>query len=283
MKRIDITGANGLLGTTLMRELAVSGLTPLALSSDVRDKGAVAKEIAEAKPDWVIHAAAMTNVADCEKNPTQACEVNAQGTRHVAEAAKAVGARLVYISTASVFKGDKGNYREKDLPEATNVYNETKIEGEKAALEYEKSIVLRLNLAGIHPDGSRGKNFAEWLFDSARANRDLALFNDQRINALSNWTIARMIAKIITKNIDEKILHIGTADVVSKAEFARLFLKHFPDYRGAVSEKSIDSIEDGVLRPKEMWLNTHRAAALLGPMPPTEEEVRAICASAGAF
>jgi dTDP-4-dehydrorhamnose reductase len=284
MKRIGIiTGANGLLGATLMREFALRGLTPLALSSDVRDKVAVAKEITEANPEWVIHAAAMTGVADCEKNPAQAYEVNARGTAHVAGAAKASGARLVYISTASVFKGDKGNYREEETPEATNIYNETKIEGEKAALEYEKAMVLRLNLVGIHPEGSRGKNFAEWLFDSAFSNKDLSLFNDQRINALSNWSVARLLREIISKEIYEPVLHIGTKDALSKAEFAKLFLKHFPSYSGVITERSIDSIADGVVRPKEMWLNTDRAAALLGPMPPTEEEVRAICASAGAF
>ena len=51
-------------------------------------------------------------------------------------------------------------------------------------------MVLRLNLIGIHPDGSRGQNFLEWLLDGFRANKDMTLFADACINPLSNWTIA---------------------------------------------------------------------------------------------
>src|SRR6185437_7364128 len=166
--------------------------------------------------------------------------------------------------------------KEEDAPMPTNVYNKTKVEGEQAVASYEKGMVLRLNLVGVHPNGSRGKNFMEWLFDTVSQNKDMNLFNDQYINPLSNWTIANMIAMIIEKNLHEKFLHIGSSDVVSKADIGRLVLKKFPNYSGKVMEKSIDTNADGVVRPKQMWINTEHAAELLGPMPRVQDEIESI-------
>ena len=82
--------------------------------------------------------------------------------------------------------------------------------------------MLRLNLIGIHPDGSRGKNFFEWLLDGIRADKDMTMFADACINPLSNWTIAALIAKILARDRSGKILHIGSRDVKSKAAIGEL-------------------------------------------------------------
>jgi dTDP-4-dehydrorhamnose reductase len=220
----------------------------------------------------------MTYVAACERQPQEAFAVNGGGTKNVVEAARAVGARILYISTASVFGGNRGNYREEDAPEPTNAYNQSKRAGELHALDYERGVVLRLNLIGIHPDGSRGQNFFEWLLDGFRANKDMTLFADACINPLSNWTIAALIAKILTRDRLGKILHIGSRDVKSKAAIGELTRARFPDYRGAMQPGSVDAIADGVFRPKQMWLNTDKAAALLGPMPTVAQELDTIFA-----
>ncbi|HEV8666496.1 MAG TPA: SDR family oxidoreductase [Candidatus Paceibacterota bacterium] len=276
MKTVAITGSRGLLGATLMQELPKLGFKAVALAADITQKQNLLEEVALVRPDWIVHTAAKTDVGACEREPEEAHMVNAVGTQNVTEAAKSVGASLVYISTASVFSGFEGNYKEEDAPMPTNVYNKTKVEGEQAVASYEKGMVLRLNLVGVHPNGSRGKNFMEWLFDTVSQNKDMNLFNDQYINPLSNWTIANMIAMIIEKNLHEKFLHIGSSDVVSKADIGRLVLKKFPNYSGKVMEKSIDTIADGVVRPKQMWINTEHAAELLGPMPRVQDEIESI-------
>jgi dTDP-4-dehydrorhamnose reductase len=220
----------------------------------------------------------MTYVAACERQPEEAFAVNGEGTKNVVAAARAAGARVLYISTASVFKGDHGDYREDDAPEPTNAYNQSKREGERHTLDYEQGTVLRLNLIGIHPDGSRGKNFFEWLLDEFRADKDMTLFADACINPLSNWTIAALIAKILTRDRLGKILHIGSRDVKSKADIGELLRPRFPGYRGVVQQGSVDAIADGVYRPKRMWLNTDKAAALFGPMPTVAQELDTIFA-----
>jgi dTDP-4-dehydrorhamnose reductase len=264
-----------------MRVLPDAGFRAIPLSGDIRDAAAVGKQIAEMSPVYVVHAAAMTYVAACERQPQEAFTVNGEGTKNVVAAARAANAPILYISTASVFRGDHGDYREEDTPEPTNAYNQSKREGERHTLDYDRGTVLRLNLIGIHPDGSRGKNFFEWLLDGIRADKDMTLFADACINPLSNWTIAALIAKILTRDGLGKILHIGSRDVKSKAAIGELARARFPGYRGTVQPGSVDATADGVFRPKQMWLNTDKAAALLGPMPTVAQELDTIFARSG--
>jgi dTDP-4-dehydrorhamnose reductase len=278
MSCVVVSGTRGLLGATLMRVLPEAGFRAVPLTGDIRDAAGVAKQIAQAAPAHVVHAAAMTDVAACERHPQDAFAVNGEGTKHAVEAARAASARILYISTASVFKGDHGDNREADTPEPINAYNQSKQEGERHTLDYDGGIVLRLNLIGIHPDGSRGKNFLEWLLDDFRANKDMTLFADVCINPLSNWTIAALIAKILTHDRLGKILHIGSRDVKSKAAIGELVRARFPGYRGTLQPGSVDAIADGVFRPKQMWLNTDKAAVLLGPMPTVAQELDTIFA-----
>ncbi len=278
MSTVIVTGSRGLLGATLMRTLPEAGFRPVALTGDIRDAAAAARQIAQAAPSHVVHTAAMTDVAACERQPQQTFAVNGEGTKNVVAAAHAAGARILYISTASVFRGDRGDCREADTPEPINAYNQSKREGERHTLDYDDGMVLRLNLIGIHPDGSRGKNFLEWLLDDIRADKDMTLFADVCINPLSNWTIAALIAKILARDRLDKILHIGSRDVLSKAAIGELMRARFPAYRGAMQAGSVDAIADGVFRPKQMWLNTDKAAALLGPMPTVAQELDTIFA-----
>jgi dTDP-4-dehydrorhamnose reductase len=278
MSDVVVTGSRGLLGATLMRVLPEAGFRVVPLTGDIRDAEAVAMQIAQAAPAYVVHAAAMTYVAACERQPQQAFAVNGGGTKNVVAAARAAGAPLLYISTASVFRGDHGDYGEEDAPEPTNAYNQSKREGERHTLDYDRGMVLRLNMIGIHPDGSRSQNFFEWLLDGLRADEDVTLFADVCINPLSNWTVAALIAKIMMRDGLGKILHIGSRDVLSKAAIGELVRARFPGYRGTVRPGSVDTIADGRFRPKQMWLNTDRAAALLGPMPTVAQELDTIFA-----
>jgi dTDP-4-dehydrorhamnose reductase len=106
----------------------------------------------------------------------------------------------------------------------------------------------------------------------------MTLFADVCINPLCNWTIAALIAKILARNGFDKILHIGSRDVKSKAAIGELMRARFPSYRGTLQPGSVDAIADGVFRPKQMWLNTDKAAALFGPMPTVAQEIDTIFA-----
>src|SRR5690349_21398043 len=116
--RALITGAGGMLGRSLVAALGSEGHEALGLThadADVTRPDALGPPMASFRPDWVFHLAAFTRVDDCESRPEHAHQVNAQGSRNVAEAAAAAGAAVLAISSDYVFPGDASRpYREDD-------------------------------------------------------------------------------------------------------------------------------------------------------------------------
>lgn len=98
---------------------------------DITDQEKVCLAIKNAQPDYVFHLAAETNVDLCEQQPDHAFKVNTLGTENIALTCQTENVPLLYISTAGVFGGDKKEpYTEFDLPRPTNVYGESKLQGE---------------------------------------------------------------------------------------------------------------------------------------------------------
>ena len=129
--RIVITGAGGQLGRSLQTALTEDQVCPLSRTNgDVTDIQIIDR-IAGWEPNVVIHAAAMTDVDGCERNPDAAFRVNGWGTRNVALACQQAGAAMVYISTDYVFDRTKGSpYTEWDVPNPISVYGVSKLAGE---------------------------------------------------------------------------------------------------------------------------------------------------------
>ena len=274
-RKILITGARGFLGSTLMLVLPKFGFEPIGFEGDIRDAESAQRQLNERAPTWVIHTAAKIDVGWCEKNQEEATSVNVDGTRSIVHAAKSSGVPVLFVSTTLVFSGEEGNYKEEDPVKPLNHYSRTKVEGEHIVQEG-KGTVVRLTLLGTHPSGVRGKNFFEWVASSAEENKDLRLFNDQFVNQISNWSAADFFARILQLPQSEATLHIGSRDMLSKADIAKMILNHYPNYQGKLETVSVDSVGDGLYRPKQMWLNTDKAESLFGPMPQTEEELQKI-------
>ena len=274
--KILITGINGLLGSTLAIVLKNNNHKVCGLDADITSRVKVL-EYKNNKFDYIIHSAAKTNVAYCENNPRECYAVNVIGTRNVRDLAHKTGARLIHISTASVFSGNEGNYKETEVPYPRNFYNISKVLAEEAVSEYAKGLILRINLIGIHPmKGSRGLNFFEWLINSIETNKDMNLFKDIFINPLSNWTLAELVEEIVKIKPKEKILHLGTRNRLSKARIGQIAIKHFKKYAGQIKIISSDKI-NAPIGPKQMWLNTDYAQKNLNlKMPGLESEIKKI-------
>ncbi|TQV64940.1 MAG: sugar nucleotide-binding protein, partial [Halothiobacillaceae bacterium] len=108
--RVIVTGAGGQLGWELQRT-APAGVELHALSSadlDITNAQAVMARVRDIRPDWIINAAAYTAVDKAESEPERAHAVNEHGARHLAQAALAVGARMVQVSTDFIFDGEQG-------------------------------------------------------------------------------------------------------------------------------------------------------------------------------
>lgn len=288
MKKLQIliTGINGLLGSTLAIVLKKDGHQIYNLPIDITDPKEIKKwSIANSSFDWIIHTAAITNVGYCEENQRKCYATNVLGTKYIRDLAQKTGARLIHISTTSVFSGDKGGYKETDVPYPKNFYNLSKLMAEQIVSEYDKGLILRINLIGIHPlKGSRGLNFFEWLVSSIQSDQNINLFSDILLNPLSNWTLSELIAKIIKIKPKIKILHLGSKNTLSKADIGKIVIKHFKKYTGQTNIVTSDSINKKLSGPKQMWINTDYAIKKLRlKMPIIESEIKKIFKNYNAY
>lgn len=138
-----LTGGSGRLGTEL-RQLLPDLICPTSQELDVTDGESVMRLIHELRPAVIVHAAAFTDVAAAERERSRCWNVNVNGTRHVAQAARAVGAKLVSISSDYVFDGQRGHYAEGDPPGIpTTYYGLTKLMAEEAARHSPAHLILR--------------------------------------------------------------------------------------------------------------------------------------------
>jgi dTDP-4-dehydrorhamnose reductase len=217
--RVLVTGAGGQLGRDLVDAFAsdeVLGVDHAGL--DVADREAVLGLVTRDRPSAVIHAAAWTAVDACEKDVDRAMRVNALGTRHVAEAARRVGAHVCYVSTDYVFDGTKTEpYVEWDDPRPRSVYGRSKLGGERE-LDPGSTIVRTSWLCGRH-----GSNIVKTILRLAAERDELAFVDDQRGNPTFTDDLARAIRRLV---VDRRpgLFHVTNQGTVSWYEFARAVL-----------------------------------------------------------
>ena len=208
--RIVVTGGKGMLGRTLQRALSGHEVVVADLPEwDITDAdGFMAKTLA-AKPDAVVHCAAMTKVDDCETNRELAFRLNEEGSRNVALAAKAAGARLIAISTDYVFSGDPPRepwaWGETDIPRPRTVYGASKFAGEQMVqMVLPEATILRI--AWLY--GAGGPSFVHTMARlGAQEGAPLKVVNDQRGNPTSTKAVADVIRFLLGKPAVSGIVH----------------------------------------------------------------------------
>jgi len=217
--RVMIFGATGLLGQALLREWAGDGVVGLSSrDADIRDAGRVRDVVGKARPDWIVLAAAYTDVDGCETNQERAFAVNRDGAVNVAEAAKSVGARLLFLSSDYVFDGRKTSpYETEDARNPQSVYGRSKAEAEVQLLELlpECCIARTSWLFGMG-----GKCFPDTILKLAASRPALDVVNDQRGCPTYSVDLARAIAQLCRKGASG-IVHVTNSGHCSWFEFAR--------------------------------------------------------------
>ena len=221
--RVTLFGASGLLGKALLSEWSgdtVTGLTSHA--ADIRDAKRVQDVVQESNPEWIVLAAAYTDVDGCEGNPDLAFAVNRDGAVNVAVAAKKVGARLVFLSSDYVFDGKKTTpYEIEDARNPQSVYGRTKAEAEirLLALMPECCIARTSWLFGIG-----GKCFPDTILKLAASRPALDVVNDQRGCPTYSVDLAKAIAELCRQRA-RGIVHVTNSGDCSWYEFAREIVK----------------------------------------------------------
>jgi len=221
--RVTIFGASGLLGKELMRESGgdtVTGLT--SQDVDIRDADRVLQVLRETRPEWVILAAAYTDVDGCESNQDLAFAVNRDGALNVAAAAKQVGARLLFFSSDYVFDGKKSApYETADERNPQSVYGRTKAEAEIRLLELVPDCCIARTswLFGIG-----GKCFPDTILKLAASRPALDVVNDQRGCPTYVVDLARAIIQLCGENA-RGIVHVTNAGDCTWFDFAADIVK----------------------------------------------------------
>lgn len=218
--KVLVTGASGQLGFDVCRELRQRGIEHRGLSSkelDIRDGAAVQRMLEEYRPDAVIHCAAYTQVDRAEEEPEQCFAVNALGTRNIARACAAVGAKLLYISTDYVFPGTgERPYEPEDETGPLGIYGKSKLEGEHAVRELlDRFFIVRISWAF----GINGGNFIRTMLRLSETVETVRVVADQVGSPTYTADLAPLLCDMIQT---EKygIYHASNEGFCSWAELA---------------------------------------------------------------
>jgi len=221
--RILITGGNGQLGRALQAALAGDDVVALGHAElDITDAAAVRRALAEARPEAVVHAAAWTDTAGCERDPERALLVNGRGAGIVAEACREAGVAMVYVSSNEVFDGEKGSpYDEDDAPSAVNAYAASKLEGERqVAAALEARYIVRTSWLY----GPGRVSFPEKILQAARRDGVLRAVTDEIASPTWTLDLAGAIARLLRTGA-YGVYHFTNAGWCSRLEWAAEILR----------------------------------------------------------
>ena len=203
---------------------------------DVADAADVERVLDEARPDAVIHTAALTDVDGCERQRDLARAINSDGAGIVARACAARGVRLVHLSTEYVFDGEAGPYRETDPVSPLGWYAKTKEAGEQAVIAAggNWSIARTTIIFGYAPHVRA--NFVLWLVGQLRDGKRVRIIHDQIGSPTLAENLAQMVLALATSDVGGVYNTVG-ADVMSRLDFARQIAATF-----GLDESLIDPI-----------------------------------------
>lgn len=219
--RFLVTGVKGQLGYDVVRELRSRGFDDVIgidiEELDITDEKAVHAYINSCKPDVIFHNAAWTAVDKAEQNKELVYRVNALGPKYLSEAAREVGAKIVYISTDYVFPGNGDSfYKPEDPVGPKSTYGLTKWQGEEFVRAYDKHFIVRISWVF----GINGNNFVKTMLRLAQNHKELNIVDDQIGSPTYTYDLARLM---VDMSLTDKYgtYHVTNEGICSWAEFAK--------------------------------------------------------------
>ena len=285
MKRILITGSNGLLGQKLaellltqpdVEILATSrGENKLATilpqvpfaSLDVTDKAQVETIVADFRPTHIIHTAAMTNVDQCETDREGALLLNRDAVQYLVDACEKYNVHLIHVSTDFIFDGEDGPYSEDADANPVNFYGETKRLAEEIVKKAKcKWAILRTVLVyGVAHDYGR-TNIVLWVRDSLQAGKVIKVVDDQ----FRTPTLAEDLAMgcwLAAKHDAEGIYHISGSEMLTPYDMALQVADYFNLDKSLIDKADGNTFTQPAKRPPKTGFIITKAKKDLGYRP----------------
>lgn len=266
--RILVTGASGMLGSTLSKVLSnnykVYGTGNTEFNTQSFDyksfnlsSSSYDDLITWSKPNIIIHCGALTNGNYCAENPNLAFDINGISIQKFLKATNK-DVKIIYISTDAVFPSSLHLAKETDCVFPENVYGKSKELGEfflKTSIGRSFTII-RTTIVGLNLNKKKS-GFVEWIIKTAKNNEDLGLFSDVSFTPISIWELINEIEFLIkTENINSEILHIG-GELCTKYKFGEELLKELNISRTKLVKRSIFSFKDRAKRCTDQSLDSN--------------------------
>jgi dTDP-4-dehydrorhamnose reductase len=292
MQKILLTGSNGLLGQKLVQLIIDKGEYELIASArgenrlpavaangvvyrslDVTNRDEVHRILAEVKPDYVIHTAAMTNVDQCESEREACWKLNVDAVQYLAEACEAHGTFLLHLSTDFIFDGAAGPYDETAEANPLSYYGESKLAAEKLLLANTNltwSIARTILVYGIAHDMSRS-NIILWVKNSLENQKTIKVVDDQ-------WrtpTLAEDLAMgcyLIVKHNATGIYNISGKDLLTPWEMANQTADYFGLDKSFMTRADSSTFTQPAKRPARTGFIIEKAENELGYQPHSFKE-----------
>ncbi|GAE34993.1 dTDP-4-dehydrorhamnose reductase [Halalkalibacter akibai] len=255
--KILVTGYTGQLGYDVVQEGTKRGFEMVGIGSndvDITSEESVSAYISNLNPDALIHCAAYTAVDKAEDDRETVWNVNVNGTKYLAEAAKSVNAKFMYISTDYVFDG-KGEtpFIESDKTNPIGYYGLTKLNGEKAVLELlEQAYIVRISWVF----GRNGNNFVNTMLRLAEARDELNVVGDQYGSPTYTFDLARLLIDMIQTD-RYGVYHASNEGFCSWAEFATEVFKQ-ADKQVKVHAIATEDYPTRAVRPKNSRMSKQK-------------------------
>jgi len=270
-----VTGGSSTPGYKIVEEFARAGYKVIAqyneheipeidevikVKVDFRDVLKVLDLVNDAKPDIIIHTAAIGDVDKCEVERELAWKVNVEATLALIKGALKHNAYFLYLSTDYVFDGERGLYREGDVPNPINYYGLTKLLAEnivRAGLE-KFSIVRTSNIYGF---GLGRKNFARVVIEFLSKGERVRALTDQWLSPTLNTLLAKAVRELVEIN------HIGIIHVagerINRYDFAKAIAKKFGFNENLIEPIIMKDLQFKAKRPRDSSLDVSKARSIL--------------------
>jgi dTDP-4-dehydrorhamnose reductase len=263
--KILLIGANGQLGTDLVKVLGQGSLVPLNQNEiDITDYSRTQSIVEPHQPDIIINTAAYHNVPLCEQNRETAFKVNAYAVENLARICQAKKIKLIHFSTDYVFDGKKTTpYNEDDTPNPLNVYAQSKLAGERFVQQMDDYYLIRT--AGLYGTagcwGKGGTNFVENILRQAKTQKTLQVADNIITNPTYTYDLALKIKELIEQNYASGIYHITNSGQCSWYEFA-LEIASLNKLKVKIEPKQEQALQAGVKRPLYSVLTSKKLSPL---------------------
>lgn len=287
--KLLITGSNGLLGQKIVNQSIEKNVSFIAtslgnnrnsncpdenyISLDIRDLDSIRNIFRKHNPTHVIHTAAMTNVDECELNPSECQEINVLATNKFWTACKECNIHFQLLSTDFIFDGVKGNYSETDLPNPLSVYAKSKVDAEAILINDSNknwSIVRTIIVYGQGDNLSR-TNIICWAKEMLEKKQSMSIIDDQFRAPTWADDLAWACIQICSLN-KLGIYHICGPEIMSVYELVCRVAKYFNFNIDLIQKTDSSTLNQPAKRPPKTGFDLSKSTKELGYKPKTLEQ-----------